>query len=148
MILVSIAVTSEPIKAMTLGTHFTVGASLATALTDEKLPAFLLGFASHAVLDAIPHNDSRAEITVAMQIGAAIYLYKLIKEDNPKWKLALIGGLAGMLPDLEHSLKRNGIIPRSYYPSHTGSIRQPRAEPEIAFLFELGVSSVAFKVTF
>ena len=40
---------------MTLATHAVVGAALASAVPDHPGIAFALGFASHFVMDAIPH---------------------------------------------------------------------------------------------
>lgn len=42
---------------MTLGTHAIVGASVASLVPAHPVLAFILGFASHFVLDAIPHWD-------------------------------------------------------------------------------------------
>ncbi len=42
---------------MTLGTHAIVGASVASLVPTNPLLAFILGFASHFLLDAIPHWD-------------------------------------------------------------------------------------------
>lgn len=42
---------------MTLATHIVVGATAATVFTTHPVEAFLVGFASHFVLDAIPHWD-------------------------------------------------------------------------------------------
>ncbi len=42
---------------MTLATHAIVGASLAALVPDHPVTAFVMGFASHFVLDAIPHWD-------------------------------------------------------------------------------------------
>lgn len=42
---------------MTLTTHAVVGAALASSMPDHLLVGFVLAFASHFVLDAIPHWD-------------------------------------------------------------------------------------------
>ena len=42
---------------MTLETHAIVGAALATAIPTHPVTAFCVGFASHFVVDAIPHYD-------------------------------------------------------------------------------------------
>jgi hypothetical protein len=42
---------------MILTTHAVVGAALATFLPSHPVIAFAVGFASHFVLDAIPHVD-------------------------------------------------------------------------------------------
>ena len=45
------------ISRMILTTHAVVGAALATFLPSHPAAAFAVGFASHFVLDAIPHVD-------------------------------------------------------------------------------------------
>jgi len=42
---------------MTLGTHAVVGASVASLVPGSPVLAFILGFVSHFLLDAIPHWD-------------------------------------------------------------------------------------------
>jgi len=42
---------------MILTTHAIVGAALASFLSSHPAAAFVAGFASHFVLDAIPHVD-------------------------------------------------------------------------------------------
>ena len=42
---------------MILSTHAIVGAAIASFLPSHPTAAFVLGFASHFVLDAIPHWD-------------------------------------------------------------------------------------------
>jgi hypothetical protein len=46
---------------MTLATHAVVGASLAQFFPNHPVAAFCIGFASHFVLDAIPHWDYHLE---------------------------------------------------------------------------------------
>jgi hypothetical protein len=43
---------------MILSTHAIVGAAIASFLPSHPTIAFVLGFGSHFVLDAIPHWDS------------------------------------------------------------------------------------------
>ena len=42
---------------MTLTTHAVVGAAIATSMPNHPVIGFTLAFASHFVLDAIPHWD-------------------------------------------------------------------------------------------
>ncbi|NLY52964.1 MAG: hypothetical protein GX063_08710 [Firmicutes bacterium] len=121
---------------------------MANRFADTKLEALAIGFASHALLDAIPHNDEALEIALTTAIGAALLTHQVMQREDVDWELFLTGGLGGILPDGEHFLKRNGFIDRSLYPSHNGTIKQPRTEPVWALWFELGVAVVAFKVGF
>ena len=143
----SLGIVSQ-VSAMTLGSHFVVGGSLANRFADTKLEALAIGLASHALLDAIPHNDEALGIALISAIGAALLMHEVRQREDVDWGLFLAGGLGGILPDGEHFLKRKGPIGRSLYSSHNGTIRQPRIEPAWALGFELGVAVVAFKVGF
>lgn len=61
---------------MTGGTHFIFGASMAQLFADNELSAFLIGFAAHALLDALPHNDGEKSISLFTSLAAAVYAYQ------------------------------------------------------------------------
>ncbi len=109
---------------MCLFTHFAAGA-LAGGLTGQPGWAVLAGLASHVVLDVLPHYDFpdwRVEIA-----GGAATLVLLVL--LPFGSLAaLLGGLAGMLPDLENLLQKLGKLERRHFvfPSHTGLVPHGR----------------------
>lgn len=155
LIIVSISVpvasmlTTAPAAAMTPGTHALVGAGLAYEFADSPFDGLVLGIVSHAVLDAIPHNDQTRwipAITLAVSAMAINEMYKKSGND-PK---VLWGAAGGVLPDLEHALYAAGIIKRNQkvFPTHTGLIKQPRTSPEIAAFVELGLGGVLVGVTF
>ncbi len=148
MVVSCISVLTIELEAMTPGTHFVFGSSMSQVLAKNELSAILVGLSSHALLDAIPHNDSVKGISLVTAVGAVVYAYKLFNSEEGDNLIAIIGGLAGMLPDLEHTLKKTGLIARSYYPTHTGLIHQPKAEPNTALIMELGVSTLCFKIAF
>lgn len=109
---------------MTLGTHALVGASVASLVPGSPLLAFVLGFASHFILDAIPHWDYRLlslekkgiskfdvdmvlnkafvldmlRIGVDASIGIAIALMAFRDAEAFPFVI-LIGAVAAMLPD-------------------------------------------------
>ncbi|MBE3576186.1 MAG: hypothetical protein IMX00_00570 [Limnochordales bacterium] len=143
-----IVATPAPAGAMTLGTHFIVGAGLAHALADNEWEAFALGLASHMLLDAIPHDDRAVETPVITALLATLFAYQLLHQGEANWRLIAAGGVAGMFPDAEHALKHAGVSKRSYYPSHSGMIRQPRAEMGTALAIELGISFLAMEISF
>ena len=103
---------------MCIFTHFAAGA-LAGAATGNAWAALAAGLASHALLDLFPHydfEDWRREVA----IGLAPLLLLLLSP----WAsaAAVIGGLAGCLPDLENLLQKLGRLERRHmiFPSHTG----------------------------
>jgi hypothetical protein len=83
---------------MILSTHAVVGAALATFLPSHPAAAFAVGFASHFVLDAIPHIDYPIKSrSVNPRIGAPMAFDKALLQD-----VVTIGsdGLFGMLVSL------------------------------------------------
>jgi hypothetical protein len=80
---------------MILSTHAIVGAAIASFLPSHPATAFVLGFGSHFVLDAIPHWDYPiSSASVNPKIGAPLTFDRGLLRD-----LALIGsdGLLGIL---------------------------------------------------
>jgi xanthosine utilization system XapX-like protein len=68
---------------MTLGTHAVVGAAVATLFPSNPVLAFVGGFLSHFVLDAIPHwdykilsleSDQNDKLNTDMKIGKFFFL--------------------------------------------------------------------------
>jgi hypothetical protein len=109
---------------MCLFTHFAAGA-LAGGLTGQVGWAVLAGLASHVVLDTLPHYDFpdwRVEIAGG---AAALVLLGLLPFASTA---AVVGGLAGMLPDLENLLQKLGKLERRHFvfPSHTGFVPHGR----------------------
>ena len=106
---------------MILSTHAVVGAAIASFLPSHPAAAFVLGFASHFALDAVPHWDypihspsvdpkigaplkfDRALLRDAVTIGsdglfgliAALFLFASPQTQG----VILLGALGAMLPD-------------------------------------------------
>jgi hypothetical protein len=106
---------------MILSTHALVGAALANMFPAHPAAAFAVGFASHFVLDAIPHADypirsasldpkigaplrfDRALLQDAVTIGADGFLglliaFLLFASTGNQWAI-LLGAFGAMLPD-------------------------------------------------
>jgi hypothetical protein len=106
---------------MILTTHAVVGAALASFLPSHPATAFAVGFASHFVLDAIPHVDypiksrsadpkfgasmvfDRALLQDAVTIGSdgllgIIFSLVLFSSSANFWAV-LMGAIGAMLPD-------------------------------------------------
>jgi hypothetical protein len=111
---------------MILSTHAVVGAALASFVPSHPAAAFALGFASHFVLDAIPHWDypirsasvnpkicapitfDRALLRDAVVIGSDGLLGVLaallfFASSDGMWSI-LLGALGAMLPDPLHTI--------------------------------------------
>jgi len=106
---------------MTLCTHAVVGAALASFVPSHPAAAFAIGFASHFVLDAIPHWDySIKSRSINPMIGAPIVFDSALLQDAVtigfdglvgimvalflfgssanQWAI-LLGAIGAMLPD-------------------------------------------------
>ena len=106
---------------MILSTHALVGAAIANLLPAHPGAAFVLGFASHFALDAIPHADyplrsasldpkigaplrfDRALLQDAITIGAdgllgLVFAFVLFASAENQWTI-LLGAIGAMLPD-------------------------------------------------
>jgi hypothetical protein len=111
---------------MILSTHAIVGAAIASFLPTHPAAAFALGFASHFVLDAIPHWDypirspavhpkiggpitfDRVLLRDAFVIGSdgllgVLVALLLFASPDGLWSV-LLGALGAMLPDPLHTI--------------------------------------------
>jgi len=109
---------------MCLFTHFAAGA-LAGGVTGNVYVGAVAGLASHAVLDAIPHYDYpdwRVELSGGV---ASLVLLLLLPFGGGA---AIVGGIFGMLPDLENLFQKLGWMGRDrfVFPSHTGLVPHGR----------------------
>ena len=109
---------------MCLFTHFAAGALVGGA-TGNPVAGVVTGLASHALLDAIPHYDHPDwRLELAGGVLSLVVLLLMPFATLP----AVLGGLAGMLPDLENLFQKLGKMRRDQFvfPSHTGLIPHGR----------------------
>ena len=99
---------------MCLFTHF-AGGALAGAATNSIWLGAMAGVASHAVLDILPHYDHPDwRVELAGGIAALAILFLL-----PFWTWpAIVGGIMGMLPDLENLLQKIGRMRKDQFVLH------------------------------
>ena len=105
-------------------THVAAGA-LIGGLVDGRLYAFLLGFASHIPLDAIPHvdfDDFRVDAVMSVALLAGIFAFS-------GFSPVFVGALGSVAPDFENLLWKIGIIEegKKIFPTHSGLIKHGRA---------------------
>ena len=106
---------------MCLFTHFAAGA-LAGGLTGSVGWGAAAGLASHAVLDMFPHYDHPDwRLELGGGVAALVLLLLMPFGTAP----AVVGGIAGMLPDLENLFQKLGRLSRDrfIFPTHTGLLR-------------------------
>jgi len=110
---------------MCLFTHFAAGA-LAGGVTGNVYLGAVAGLASHAVLDVIPHYD-HPDWRVEM-LGGLLGLVLLLLMPFSSGP-AVVGGLFGMIPDLENLFQKLGRMGRDkfLFPTHTGLLPHGRA---------------------
>lgn len=109
----------QPAVAMDLTSHSTAGAALGLKLGRTPLQAFLIGMASHAVLDMIPHRSSRIDTpdAVARMAGGAAVLYDRWRGSG--WDSRVLwGAVGGVIPDVEHLSRKH----KKVFPTHSGAL--------------------------
>ena len=114
---------------MTISPHFLASAAVATAVTDNIYIAFLIGFAIHFILDAIPHLDPgtfhnvripgyKKEIDletvhadnepwpmwiyafVAVELAVISLVTILLFSSKPNFNIIIAGGIGGIFVDV------------------------------------------------
>lgn len=105
-------------------THVAAGA-LIGGLMGGRLYAFLIGFASHIPLDAIPHidfEDFRVDAVMSVALLGGIFAFS-------GFSPIFVGALGAVAPDFENLLWKMGIIEErsKIFPTHSGLIRHGRA---------------------
>jgi Peptidase family C25 len=127
---------------MCLFTHFAAGA-LAGGVTGNVWLGAAAGLASHALLDAIPHYDHP---DWRLELGAGV-LSLILLLGMPFASLpAVIGGIFGMVPDLENLFQKLGKMPREkfLFPSHTGLIPHGRRLGPSSLVWQLAIFVFCF----
>ncbi len=127
---------------MCIFTHFAAGA-LAGGLTGNVYLGAAAGLASHAVLDVIPHYDHpdwRLELG-----GGVLSLLLLLLMPFASWP-AVIGGIFGMVPDLENLFQKLGKMRRDQfiYPTHTGLLPHGRNLGPKSIIWQFAIFAVCF----
>jgi hypothetical protein len=102
---------------MLAGAHFLIGSSIAVLYSKNYLSAFLMGLVSHHLMDRLPHLDlnifkkddvlfkdknPKAWILTISEFILFLLLtfYLLSRFDFTVQKIAVIGGIGGILPDI------------------------------------------------
>lgn len=106
------------------GAHALVGAALGPT-TGSAEGAFAAGLASHTLLDAMPHWEYGVLTQVVLLVGAGAIIRQ--EYDRTGDVRLIAGAIGGLLPDLEHVLRRLGWRSRSRFPSHDGTLPHGRA---------------------
>lgn len=115
-----------PVKGSGGDVHAAVGAALGYRLAEDDAQAFLIGLASHALLDAIPHYDAEpfAKGVGPLEVEAGLTLILLNDQYRSSGRNSrlLCGAIGGVAPDIEHvvPLTKSG---RKIFPSHNGTIK-------------------------
>jgi len=109
-------------------THVTTGAAVGY-LIGHPVPAAVVGFAGHLVLDTFPHNDPESDLpyVVDSAVGAivlvAIATSRRVRTVDPH-RAALWGAIGAGAPDLELLAKLVTVVHQEdyLYPTHNGLI--------------------------
>lgn len=110
-------------------THIVTGAA-AGYLAGRPLPAVLLGFASHSILDVAPHYDPDSELGYVMDASsgcaalALIATYCAIRRTDQNLA-TFLGAIGAALPDIELLVKlfdRDFETENYIFPWHNGTL--------------------------
>jgi hypothetical protein len=96
-------------------THALVGAFLGKSLARPGR-AFLAGIASHALLDCLPHRDSRHPLILLLNACGVLGVAGMACAAGDLGALA--GAVGGVLPDLENIREPNPHPGVKVFPSH------------------------------
>lgn len=99
--------------------------ALLGGLVGNRLYAFLIGFASHIPLDAIPHidfEDFRIDAVMSVALLGGIFAFT-------GFSPVFVGALGAVAPDFENLLWKTGLIEESHkiFPTHSGLIKHGHA---------------------
>jgi hypothetical protein len=94
--------------------HVATGAALGAA-ADSRGKALILGLASHALGDAVPHSDIESR---RFEIASGLALLGLLAIRLGPFHPAVVGAAAASAPDLEHVLPLPQPSGRPLFPSH------------------------------
>lgn len=137
---------AAPTAAMSGGGHILGGAAVGT-LAGSPEGAFVLGLASHALLDAVPHYDYDLTTQILLIVGASA-LVKWQYDQTGDLRI-VAGALGGLLPDIEHVLRKMGLQNDKYFPSHSGTIPHGKASNIWHGLWlEVGTVGILWGLTF
>jgi hypothetical protein len=107
---------------------------------DNRLTAFVVGFASHIPLDLVPHIDFEDFRMDALATVGLLGAVLIVSGFSPMFVCAA-GAVA---PDLENLLWKTGIIEerRKVFPTHSGLIRHGRTVAGKGFAVEVVISAL------
>lgn len=129
-------------------THFCVGAFLGAAWPNP-IGAAVAGFASHGLLDTIPHHDYQAPVPAMVDAGFSIAALWILKRMGATHNPMLIGGLMAALPDLEVGISftlnqlGQGRKWQLVYPSHSGRLTHRRLPFPAGFLLQVAIMAMS-----
>jgi hypothetical protein len=129
-------------------THIVSGAA-AGYLIGRPVPAALAGFASHLVLDAVPHHDPDSEIGYVIDslagLAALVVVarWRRIRRVDPA-RAALFGACGSALPDVELLVKLAKDIEKEQYlfPAHDGTIEHGETHPAASTAIQLALIGI------
>ncbi len=127
---------------MCIFTHFAAGA-LAGGLTGNLYYGAVAGFASHALLDVIPHYDHP---DWRLELGGGVVSLLLLLLMPFASGPAIVGGIFGMVPDIENLLQKLGKMSRDQfvYPTHTGLLPHGRTLGPKSIVWQFAIFAGCF----
>lgn len=134
-----------PARAMDPGSHAMTGGALGLKLTNSPFEAFLIGLASHALLDVIPHTNPplKSPGTQAYLAADGLLLYDAWRRNDYDDRI-FWGALGGVLPDLE---QRPGYTGEKVFPTHNGTLKHGKhLNRTAATLLMIAINGISYRV--
>jgi hypothetical protein len=141
------------------GTHAVVGGAIGLALTESPALAFLIGLASHALLDVMPHHDPDPDDgpDIALFSGftfATLFTAAEVYRRSGYDPRVLWGAIGGALPDVEHLLFYRAcdgyeLCPAKIFPTHDGTLPHLGGAPVlVGYPLEIAACLLAIRIAF
>jgi hypothetical protein len=108
-----------PTSAMTGAAHI-LGGAASGQVAGSPTGAFVVGVASHTLLDSVPHSEYSLATQALLAAGACL----IVKQEYDRtgdWRI-VAGALGGFIPDIEHGFRELGWQKKKHFPSHDNTL--------------------------
>jgi hypothetical protein len=143
LLIAGITVSSHA-SAMDPGSHAMAGGAMGLRWTRTPAQAFLVGLASHALLDMIPHSNPplKSPGTAAYLAADGALLYNAWNHNDRDPRI-FWGAAGGVLPDADY------LLPHHYFPTHNGRLKHGKhLSRTLGRILIFAVNGVAYSAMF
>jgi hypothetical protein len=107
---------------------------------------FVIGLATHALLDVVPHDDHVFPKWGEILLGVcSLGVCYLLSQGGYGW-LIVVGAFGGTCPDLEHTPYEKGWLTRRFYPTHNDLLPHPESSRAFSLAVQLPLFAASLMV--